>query len=328
MIGRFIAYLQILNGGEIKAPSNNFHIIRYALSLLVIYSHSFALLGFPEPGLYLFTYGNLAVKCFFALSGYLITSSYLRINNLFHYFANRLLRILPGLFVALILSHYIGRYFNFYENNPIPHIINGPIWTLSWEFLCYFLCGLLAAIGLLTTSSLGAILIAGLMLLVTLDISNDFSLIIAPLMLLFFIGGYIQLHKKYINFNIFGFLCLMILIITCIDPRGSWLLYIFKYIPFLYGPNFEIQKYLSLLFLCALPGGLIFVSYFRPCKSLENDYSYGMYILAWPVQQVLVCVYKNSLSPISLFIISWVITHIFAMCLWHTIEKRALKFKF
>ena len=136
MIRRLITHLQILSGGEVKTPSNNFHIIRYGLALLVLYSHSFGLLALPEPGLFTFTFGALAVKCFFALSGYLIALSCLRTDNLWFYVWNRVLRILPALLVALIGSHYVGNYFNSFISNPVPYIINGPVWTLTWEVLC------------------------------------------------------------------------------------------------------------------------------------------------------------------------------------------------
>ncbi|KAB0563436.1 acyltransferase, partial [Helicobacter pullorum NCTC 12824] len=82
------------------------------LAALVIYSHSFGLLGLPEAGVFRYGFGTLAVKCFFALSGYLITLSCLRSASLYGFALNRTLRIAPALIVALIFSHFIGVYFN------------------------------------------------------------------------------------------------------------------------------------------------------------------------------------------------------------------------
>lgn len=325
MIRRLIAHLQILNGGGVKAPSNNFHIIRYILALLVLYSHSYGLLALAEPGLFTFTFGSLAVKCFFALSGYLIALSCLRTGNLGFYAWNRALRILPALLFALIVSHYVGKYFNFFIHNPVPYITNGPIWTLTWEVLCYFLCGLLWWLGLLTISSLGAIVVVSWLLFIILPTTSDAAMVIAPLMLLFFLGAYIAVNKKHINLNVAGPVFFLLLVFVCLDPNAVGLTWLFKNIPFLYGPSLTTQKYQLIIFLFSLPFALIWLAHCKPAIALHNDYSYGMYILGWPVQQVIIA--TISPPPMLLFVITWVITHCLAMLSWHVVEKRALKFK-
>ena len=59
--------------------SNSFDFLRVSAALLVLYSHSFALVGLPEPtpmaGQF---YGGLAVALFFAMSGYLVCQSWVR----------------------------------------------------------------------------------------------------------------------------------------------------------------------------------------------------------------------------------------------------------
>ena len=325
MIRRLVTRLLILRGGEVKSPSNNFHVIRYILALLVLYSHSYGLLALPEPGLFIFTFGALAVKCFFALSGYLIALSCLRTDNLGFYAWNRSLRILPALFIALIASHYVGKYFNFFINNPVPYILNGPVWTLTWEVLCYFLCGLLWWLGLLTISSLGAIVIISWMFFTVLQTTDDTASVIVPLMLLFFLGAYIAVNKKHINLTVAGPIFLLLLAFICLDPNALALTWLFKSIPFLYGPNFTTQKYQSLIFLFSLPFALIWLAHCKPVIPLHNDYSYGMYIFGWPVQQVIVAI--SAPPPMLLFFSSWLITQCLAMLSWHLVEKKALKFK-
>lgn len=326
MIRRLIAHLEVKDNGEVRVPANNFHSIRYILAAFVLYSHSFGLLALPEPGLFAYTYGALAVKCFFALSGYLIATSCLRTANLSRYAWNRALRILPALLIALMASHYVGAYFDFFKGNPVPYIVNGPIWTLPWEILCYCLCGFLWWMGLLTISSLGSVVVISWMLFIILPSESETSAVIVPLMLLFFSGAYIALNKKSIDLSIAGPISFVLLIFVCLDTRSVVLTWIFSHVPFMYGPGFTAHKYQVLVFLLSLPFALIWLGYCKPAIPLRNDYSYGIYILGWPVQQVIVATIPSS-TPVLLFILSLAVTHCFAMLSWHLVEKRALMFK-
>jgi peptidoglycan/LPS O-acetylase OafA/YrhL len=111
---------------------------------------------------------GLLVPMFFALSGFLVTASALRLRNVRSFLLFRGLRIFPALTVEVVLSalilgpvytdlaitSYFGsygffRYFGnilgfvtFYlpgvfENNPWPKIVNANLWTLPAEFYCY-----------------------------------------------------------------------------------------------------------------------------------------------------------------------------------------------
>lgn len=322
---RLIAHLEIKSSGEVHVPKNNFHALRYLLAVMVLYSHSFGLLALPEPGLFAFTFGALAVKCFFALSGYLIALSCMRTSKLSFYAWNRAIRILPALLIAMLLSHYVGVYFSFFVSNPVPYIVNGPVWTLTWEILCYCLCGLLWWLGMLSVSTLGAIVATSWVIFIISPGVSEASIVVAPLVLLFFSGAYIALNKKIFDLSIAGPVFFALLVWICIDTNGAVITWFFKYIPFLYGPAFPIQKYQLLIFLFSLPFALLWLAYNKITIPLRNDYSYGMYILGWPVQQVVVA--TLSPTPILLFVISLAATHCLAMLSWHMIEKRALMFK-
>jgi peptidoglycan/LPS O-acetylase OafA/YrhL len=107
---------------------------------------------------------------FFALSGYLVTGSLLRAKTIFEFVMLRVLRIVPALFVEIFLSAFLlgglflttvpkSTYFTspeFYayflnvvgdihyylpgvfETNPLPGVVNGQLWTIPWELQCYF----------------------------------------------------------------------------------------------------------------------------------------------------------------------------------------------
>ena len=59
---------------SLLSRDNCFDLLRTLAAFAVLFSHSFALSGLPEPLIgYKSTLGNLAVWVFFAISGYLIT---------------------------------------------------------------------------------------------------------------------------------------------------------------------------------------------------------------------------------------------------------------
>ena len=156
---------------------NNFDLLRFLLAVSVIYSHSYPLtLGadeYAEPMKALSrgrtTIGSIAVDCFFIISGFLITQSWLRSKGFFDYLRRRILRIFPGYIVVLAVCHFVVaplsgvdvsqtfsgerlrylvgrmltlRYYNepaAFPTNPYPFAINGSLWTIRYEFACYLI---------------------------------------------------------------------------------------------------------------------------------------------------------------------------------------------
>jgi len=149
---------------------NNFDLLRLLAATQVIVDHYFQHLNikisnFSTQLLYLFP----GVPVFFVISGYLISASYERNNNLSIYFKNRALRILPGLwgciFVTIIVISLTG--VSFLNSQTIVWLpsqligiiytpgflanygfgsYNGSLWTIPIELqfylllpLCYFL---------------------------------------------------------------------------------------------------------------------------------------------------------------------------------------------
>ncbi|WP_226858228.1 acyltransferase family protein [Diaphorobacter aerolatus] len=148
---------------------NNFDALRLVAALLVIWSHQFSVMGRPVP---LILNGNepgaVGVVLFFAISGYLVTGSWLADPHVLRFTRRRVLRIWPGLCVAVLgcalilgplattlpLAQYLRSpvtwdYFSnlwlqtkyvlpgVFETNPLPNGVNGPIWTIPLEVTCY-----------------------------------------------------------------------------------------------------------------------------------------------------------------------------------------------
>ena len=99
---------------------------------------------------------------------------------------------------------------------------------------------------------------------------------------------------------------------------------------FAYGPGLSWEQMRWFMTLLALPFAVLFIARWFPISvPLREDYSYGVYIFAWPVQQTLVyqaARIEFALGPRTLFIASAVLSFAFAVVSWHLIEKNALRF--
>lgn len=183
---------------------NNFDALRVFAALCVLLSHAFLIAegnDAHEPMILLTgrqcVLGHIGVFIFFTLSGFLVTQSYEQTNGALRYLAKRALRILPGLFGALIVTafvlaplvtslslvEYFGRsepyryvlnnlVFNYrtihelpgvlFVNNPVGLEVNGAMWTLGAEVLMYLMVLALGSLRLLRLPPLLALLVLGL----------------------------------------------------------------------------------------------------------------------------------------------------------------------
>lgn len=162
---------------------NNFNLIRISMALLVVWSHSFALYFGSEANEPIsrlmdgvFNAGNLAVLVFFIVSGFLITQSFDRSRSHWNYLKKRIARIYPGYLVVtglcafaflplyahvsytaasiaktmglnLLLQNYFVDQSPFVSN---PYTaMDGSLWSISFEFWCYLGVLAMGLIGLL-----------------------------------------------------------------------------------------------------------------------------------------------------------------------------------
>jgi len=89
--------------------SNSFTFLRLTLALMVVFGHSWVIGGFGEEPLGRWSGGTVtgrefAVQGFFIISGYLLTHSLLRNPSLTRFFTHRAFRILPGYWLALMVT--------------------------------------------------------------------------------------------------------------------------------------------------------------------------------------------------------------------------------
>lgn len=149
---------------------NNFDGVRLGLALIVLFAHIGALVQLPEFRWFERVFdSNFAVKGFFAISGYLVTKSYLSSASLWDYVAKRIRRIWPAYVTVVFLCYVLGswlstltlsdyflsasatKYFfsnlfflNFLQptlpevfiDNPMQ-AVNGALWTIKVEVMLY-----------------------------------------------------------------------------------------------------------------------------------------------------------------------------------------------
>jgi peptidoglycan/LPS O-acetylase OafA/YrhL len=170
------AYLVPKNEG--RQTPNNLDLIRIAMAILVVWSHSFAIYFGSEnrePLTFLtlgaIRSGELGVHVFFMISGFLITQSFDRSSSLSSFFKKRIARIYPGYLVAVAICAFII----IPAYSPITYTVqsivktiglnlllqgwfvtqpfsggavNGSLWSIPFEFWCYIGVAVLGVSGL------------------------------------------------------------------------------------------------------------------------------------------------------------------------------------
>ena len=338
--------------------SNCFDLMRVLAATAVLYSHSFALLGMPEPQpIAGQSWGSLAVAAFFAISGYLVCSSWTRDPSVSRFAVRRALRIIPGLFVVVFVtavllgpalsSLSVPEYFDdnrtikyffstllflsvpelpgLFEHNPFPHANNGSLWTLRYEILMYAVLAVVGA-GLPARyfKSACVTLLGGLVVcwfgLTLYDIkpykiplvwrlgTELYGDRLCVLGIYFFTGACLHLFRERLRLS--PLLAATLCILPVLLNNADWVT--------------------PLLWL-AIPYGAITLAYRAPASLRVvsiHDYSYGIYIYAFPVQQVVVSMLPQAPQRWLLsLLITLVVTVILAALSWHWVEKPMLRLK-
>lgn len=339
-------------GDVAHGRDNNFNLIRFCAAFAVLISHGFAVAigsASAEPmrqtlGL---TWGYIAVDVFFLTSGFLVTASLLTRQSVVGFAWARALRILPALWVMLALvvfglglavtSSSPHRYLTapetwrylvrnailfrgmpvtlpgVFSSNPYRDIVNASLWTLEPEVKMYvilFALGILCAITRrLSVVRWGVVAIAVLAAVPYFMNANfDNTLAESRLVFPFFLGASCYVLKNRIPFNRATFIVLLAVVLLSAFDRRAFFLAFSLALPYL------------ILYLAYGFGGRI-----RAFNRL-GDYSYGIYIYAFPVEQTTEHLVPG-ISIAWLIGISALVTLILAMLSWHLIEKRALKLK-
>ena len=338
------------------ARDNNFSLLRLIFAALVVISHSPQLIDGNEAREPLSrfvgtqTLGEIAVDGFFLVSGYLITKSFCERPAVVPYMIKRVARIVPGyavsfLLCAFVLAPFAGAshsafapfqirsdFFHFctlsapqvktvFPGLPYPDL-NGPMWTIAYEFRCYLAVAVVGALCML--------------LRLNLSWSRWLLLLIVPVGLALASFGFHFQWGSTASF-VFG------------NPRDniSYLsIFCIGALYYLFRDRIVLAHYGALiaaaLFFAALcndytaaPGTPVFGGYLvfwfalklkcfkASLIAAKNDISYGLYLYAWPIQKIVTWNYRT-IDPWVLSLVTLALAGLAGYISWHLIEKRAL----
>lgn len=176
---------------------------------------------------------------------------------------------------------------------------------------CYSVIALLGLLGILRPRLMLLLFLALVAIrgyrLITIKEPDDFHML--QLGSLFAGSAYLYLMRDQISFNLKGFLLCVLLMGVSTRLAPNW------------G---------KLLLDIALPYAVIYLGFLKlpliPHFGKYGDFSYGVYLYAFPVQQLVLHLWKP--IPFTAFMaLSFAITLICAIASWHFIEKPALSLK-
>jgi len=327
--------------------NNNFDFLRLLFSFLVVIGHAIILSGKPEfRNDFFASMPNYSVFSFFVISGFLVYSSFERLQNIRKYIRNRTKRILPAyLFVVIFfavmlfffsnsdLKHYFSKewlkylaanlvFLNFlkpsipyvFTGNPID-AVNGSLWTIKVEvmfyifvpFLYYFLRN-----KSLKSKNLILVLLYIFSLIYFNYVEKHFGRVLAkqlPGCLTYFLSGIFL----YLNLDFF---------------RKRWRYFVFPALAVII-----LEKWIfSVTFLFPFALGIVIIWFAFSKIPLRNfakygDFSYGLYLVHFPIIQIFIS--ENIYEKYSFggLFASFGVVFLFSVLVWHFIEKPFLKRK-
>ncbi len=332
---------------------NSFGVMRLAMASAVLVSHSY-LYSFghseAEP-FYKYTchsLGEHAVQVFFILSGLLVAQSFDRSRNIADFALARTLRIFPALIVCVLLTAFVigpivttlplEQYFSsaglpiyvaktialvsasiplpgVFEDLPLAGLVNTSLWTLKYEVLCYIGLGLAGLAGLLSYRwrYISPILVGGFMAFAFLEDPVSDTNVYTTLQnvryfSVFFSAGVLAyLVRDRLVLSIWGVLPLAV---AFYFARSTIL--------------FEVTTAIFFAYT------VLWASTFRfgPLRDVCNrfDLSFGIYIYAGPIQQMLLD-FQPNLAPAAIAVATFLVAVPLAFLSWVLIEHPALKLR-
>jgi peptidoglycan/LPS O-acetylase OafA/YrhL len=314
---------------DLNSNTNAIRIVRLALAFAVLWGHSFVLSGSHGPLEDWTAWHGMAVAGFFLLSGVLITRSF-QGANLVPFIWHRILRIMPGYWACLLLtalvlgvaypnealSYLRADWFLMYrkENigewfaaNLFPLTVNGSLWTLESEFKCYLGVAVLGVLGVFRWGKwLVPLLAIFLFVLYFLKLTGRFhdASNTTEQRLYFALGMTAFLYRDKLK----------------LDVRLG--------IPLLLA-GLALTKSFAILSPLCFSYGLLAVSYGFADRLPRKfpDLSYGVYLYAFPIQQLL-SMWGAQRFGLGFYIASSVVCVIpLALFSWYVIEQPANRLK-
>lgn len=313
--------------------------------------------------------GRMAVNGFFIISGYLVTASWLYSKGLLDYLKKRFLRIYPALLFVLVLGAFIvaplGRNpmdFKFadlntylyilrplllipntdpsgiFVNTPYPNAVNTPLWTIRFEIICYLMVAIFGLLGILRNrrAVLAAFSICYISFIMqvcsfphpwNLNIPYIGVMADVPRLFSFFLAGAVLLmYQDKIVYKWSYFAVSLAVILISVVMRQY-------HLPLL-AATLPVFGTYCLMFL-AFNDKIKFHHFAK-----YGDFSYGIYLYAFPTTQIISVYLWPHLAPhilhlhhgsligrCILSLVVFIITLSLSIMSWYIIEKPALRKK-
>ena len=308
--------------------------------------------------------GYFAVNIFFGLSGFLVTASWFRCRGVLDYLTRRFLRIYPAFIAVCLVQQFLFLPLGVHRWLPIPQLsdlcalaagilsfgglgplfvgvppdatlfdglpsigqINGSLWTIRYEMLCYLTVPVLAAFRLLTCRWF--IIVAWLACSISYSWFCDYwdwppmiKASIGPTGYVvrfasFFLGGVVAFFEAgaLLRFRRLGLVAL-----------AGWAL-----LSLVLGDRAPgVSRLISALIL---PSAVILATYdlaIAPFgKRISADLSYGIYLYGWPIQLIVADRLTSiGLSAPILTVLASVAVLVPSYLSWRYVEAPALKLR-
>lgn len=326
--------------------SSNVNLCRFICAALVILCHAYPLTYNSTDAMLRFTngqcsFGGLAVAVLFFFSGLYVTKSMTRRSGTGEYMKARCIRLFPPLIFVVLLCVFVigpvctelsaGSYFGdistyIYLLNgimiPVHNLpgvftqsvyaptVNGSLWTMSIEFACYIALlvfyKIYCRLGkkkscLAVFAAVIAAGCAGIYVLTNrIPALSIFSAAVMPV-LSFFIGAayYIGREKVRLDWRL-GLAGIIVLVLSAKTPL------------------------FNIILLLVMPYAVLSLT-LGTKQILQNlkllELSYEMYLLGWPIQQILICNLNIGTSPWTNFIIALPVDILISWLVFQIAEK-------
>lgn len=324
----------------LRGRDNGLNLVRLVLAGMVVVGHSWVIGGFGADG-FMLGMRNWAVYGFFAISGYLIAGSRLRLSWA-PFIMRRAARILPGYWACLFVTAFgaaplialarnqafdVGAAVSFVRGNwglwvtqqtigatvkeaPVDWTLNGSLWTLPHEALAYIIVGLLLGLAmvrerLIVSSILMFAAVASAHAVLVSAGAPDLSLLPTALSLGGFFTAGVLAHAVGDR----------VLVSWRFVAAASTLVLMFGVV----ANSIELLA-LPLTYMLLWCGAVLPVHW-----GAKNDYSYGVYIYAFPVQQLLFAGGMSRFGPWAFSLVSLLLVGPLALLSWWLVERPVLR---
>lgn len=338
-------------GEKTETRDNNFDFLRFVAATLVLFFHN-ALAYYGNSSVSpLENYIPSGLNIFFIISGFLITRSFCYDENALRFLKKRILRIFPGLILVVLVTAFIvgpltttlplsdyfhneafGKYLNnvflfkirhflpgVFENNPLPNVTNGSLWSLPLEFLLYLIVLVLGSLKLLNkTKTYLWLLVISLFCLLHIYVGDwaDKNLLLCSgqkffkMAMLFLIASYLYMKRNLIKLDFCLFIVATLLWLCSVQTEFNYIIEWFT-----------------------LPYMIIFIAYAKIpfinnwANFVKGDYSYGIYIWGFLIQQLFVFYFGTRIDFHLYMLLTFITTLFVAVLSYHIVEKPMLNLK-